>query len=1062
MRFFKSIKRKAGNAILPVVGTILGLTILAGSVVGVALNSSKIVYRQNNLENQNDARQILYLAAKYFCHEINPTTEHPEGRSASDIRAELQEIFGPGLKVTRDEVDTEKYYIWYPNKYVSGNEYTTDDNVAEWLKATIRKTEGDDDNGDHGDSGINNTLFSQEAKLDEKFAIGNMMTVYMTDEGLLPGRRYALNEISLVESDIDTFDEAFTYMNNTGVLQIDDIGVALYQYGLVQGNGGVSYIQTPASATQPYTIVYKTGNLGGNYYWQYNGSSNTTWLYRQEYDIDMIYNMICYYDNSMANRITSNDISYRYDEANDSHTITCTKSGVSFGDTYTYTSSQRFAEALADYVFWDNLPRLCMYIDEFQTKIYQLVDDDLNYKYRNSNINIHKHEYIWNDAGLKIYPYFYEYVGWSTTYSWYTEYNYTKEQIEAVFRNNLTGYKDANGNLDYSKIYEKLTTKYSKQIIQDAYKVYYDEMKAYYKGDQNRLNEIRNGGWIQYTDVPQTLMHFKTFKTESEDGKGNKLNLKNSVYGWNEYSKWVDGYKNNNYWYGYFFGADYDDYEYFVDDRGFYNPNFYYCNETNKTAYNYQISEGTNDFTKEVLAYLNQRFKEKYITNETPMMSSGSSSLQNGEAFGGFASENEDQLIKAPQLNIEWKNGKYMIKISYHFDVLIKFREQTDKKNNVKQYRYELRNWYSDDTDGGNDTVWLTIDEFFDLFGDEVLMFYAHDHLTEEQISTIEHIDTTKLTRDYLKDLMIDPIRYQYLPTSNYSEIFGDNNGKQGLKQLSITNKLVTYYLENSNDSIKNSIDNASYGLTITNVEYKNDLGSTLKDYFDYIVDFDIMIDLDGDGSYDQTQHRKVSFVMQYVTYSPQNNAIYSATTNTYTDSYNSNVSQKLDTDGEYKNFFEAVVIKDNQGNAINCQSLKDSNVRTILTAIPYTKRINSDQVKYGDHKITIDGRDYTYTRTLSDIYHVTENTLYDGSIENLPENQDITIDAGKSLFVNGNLFLKGDQDLTLGTNAMIFINGNLDVSYNVREKMDTNGSTYNTTWYARQLTSTNIANFRK
>ena len=371
MRFFKSIKRKVGNAILPVVGTILGLTILAGSVVGVALNSSKIVYRQNNLENQNDARQILYLAAKYFCAEKNPSAAHPEGRPASEIREELQEIFGLGLKITQDESNDDIYYIWYPNKYVSGNEYTTDDNVAEWLKATIKLTEGDDDNGDHGDSGINNTLFSQEAKLDEKFAIGNMMTVYLTDEGLLPGRRYALNEISLVESDIDTFDEAFTYMNNTGVLEIDDIGVALYQYGLVQSNGRVAYIETPENSSQPYTIVYKTGNLGGNYYWQNNGTSNTTWLYRQEYDIDMIYKMICYYDDSMKNRITSNDISYSYDDADDSHTITCSKSGVNFGDTYTYTSSQRFAEALADYVFWDNLPRLCMNIDEAVDKIYQ-------------------------------------------------------------------------------------------------------------------------------------------------------------------------------------------------------------------------------------------------------------------------------------------------------------------------------------------------------------------------------------------------------------------------------------------------------------------------------------------------------------------------------------------------------------------------------------------------------------------------------------------------------------------------------------------------------------------
>ena len=43
MKLFKTIKNKVGNALIPVIGTILALTILAGSVVAVALNSSKIV-----------------------------------------------------------------------------------------------------------------------------------------------------------------------------------------------------------------------------------------------------------------------------------------------------------------------------------------------------------------------------------------------------------------------------------------------------------------------------------------------------------------------------------------------------------------------------------------------------------------------------------------------------------------------------------------------------------------------------------------------------------------------------------------------------------------------------------------------------------------------------------------------------------------------------------------------------------------------------------------------------------------------------------------------------------
>ena len=165
--------------------------------------------------------------------------------------------------------------------------------------------------------------------------------------------------------------------------------------------------------------------------------------------------------------------------------------------------------------------------------------------------------------------------------------------------------------------------------------------------DQNRLNEIRNGGWIQYTDVEQSLMHYKTFRTESEDKNGKKMNIKNFYYNsTKEYDTWVSGYKTNSYWYGYYSPAEYDDYNYFVDDDGFYNPNFYKNVESSKTEYKYKISTGDNDFTVKVLEYLNQRFKEKYITNETPMMGSGSSSLNSGESFGGFASENEDQTIQ--------------------------------------------------------------------------------------------------------------------------------------------------------------------------------------------------------------------------------------------------------------------------------------------------------------------------------------------------------------------------------------------------------------------------------
>lgn len=50
-------KKKKGNVILPVVGTIAALTILAGSAVGFALNSNKIVYKESHQFLKQDLRK---------------------------------------------------------------------------------------------------------------------------------------------------------------------------------------------------------------------------------------------------------------------------------------------------------------------------------------------------------------------------------------------------------------------------------------------------------------------------------------------------------------------------------------------------------------------------------------------------------------------------------------------------------------------------------------------------------------------------------------------------------------------------------------------------------------------------------------------------------------------------------------------------------------------------------------------------------------------------------------------------------------------------------------------
>ena len=211
MSFFKKLKSKVGNALIPVIGTILALTILAGSVVAVALNSSKIVYRQNKLEKQNNGREILYMASKWFSQQLN------DGVEDSVAKQTVKETF-EYIQITKEIKDGEPvYYLWYPTDEDEFKKAgSVEDYDGTWWKATLKLTQSDDDNSNGNKDGeINDTLFSREAKLDELYNIGNLMTTYLVDEGLLPTRKYALNEISLIESDIDTFDEAFIKLNTS-------------------------------------------------------------------------------------------------------------------------------------------------------------------------------------------------------------------------------------------------------------------------------------------------------------------------------------------------------------------------------------------------------------------------------------------------------------------------------------------------------------------------------------------------------------------------------------------------------------------------------------------------------------------------------------------------------------------------------------------------------------------------------------------------------------------------------------------------------------------------------
>ena len=369
MRMFKTIKRKVGNAIIPVVGTILALTILAGSVVAVALGSSKIVYRENKLQQQTDARQILYIACKYFCDEKNNDT------SDAVILKHLQEAFGPGLRITTDTTDSQKYYIWYPNKYKPGfTEYVPgEDSVEEWLKATILKTNADTDGGDHGKTGMNDVLFSEKAKLDEKFNIGNMATIYMTDNNLLPSRMYDVTMISKVESDIDTFDEAFAYAQGSTTLLIDDIAFELDGY---QVNGSNKWLENPE-------IVYHTGNLGGNYYWQTTANNGPTYayknmVYKQEIDDDLMYGFFEYLGKdgykfvSTIDDNTNYKLKHEYDEGIDVHYFEyyAAKEETDTPTVRSYrVTSKELANALSPYIYERNVFKNVTSVPKFLEKV---------------------------------------------------------------------------------------------------------------------------------------------------------------------------------------------------------------------------------------------------------------------------------------------------------------------------------------------------------------------------------------------------------------------------------------------------------------------------------------------------------------------------------------------------------------------------------------------------------------------------------------------------------------------------------------------------------------------
>jgi len=1087
MKFFKTLKRKAGNAILPVVGTILGLTILAGTVVGVALHSSKIVYKQDVLENQNDARQILYIASKYFCAELN------KKRDANTIAKELKGFFGEGLKVTQDSADKEKYYIWYPNKYKTGKEYTTDDNVAEWLKATVKKVESEDEDGDHGNNGINDTLFKEEAKLDEKYSIGNMMTVYMSDEGLLPGRKYSINEVSLVESDIDTFDEAFTYMNNTGVLEIDDIAVALYKLKVLS-DANADYIditgteldpQNVSSVQKPYAIVYKTGNLGGNYKWQDGDTTTDTWIYRQEYDLDLLVKLCKYYGgdtNSTLGSLTTGNITYTYNEVNDTHKISSTDSTLAKRlkdkDYTTFTSSRKFAEKIADYIFWNNMPLLCMNISEVRNAMYKKMDTALGgYQYdtydewiENGGANYTNvywligHDYEWTNAGLNVYQYYRDYrLTDPNGLRWYRTDTYTQDQIATYMKNNFSGKFNTSSKLDPEKIYNAVKAEYETIAINEYKYSQYEKVAInYYLTNKDKITDDFQNKDFKFTNsTSKTKSYYsgeQRVKLYSYRNRQYENDYDSGTYFYNDVDGGRNHYRSWDEWISYYDRHSDAHYNYFYNtNTKMLNPDFYSKGSTKQ--FDYTVSTPTDYLTEQVLDYLNGIFKQKIEDPGSLQEIISSHITSNTTIFDGFAADS-GKMVYQPHFLI---NGD-TVRINYRYSVILKKQVAYSggTHNYVKKFQYDKEDW--------DDDVYMPLEEFLNLFAEGIAeRYYSCRVSTTEQTQTQTIIEKTEVVENFIKQLMVDPLRYQYLPNSTFDSIVGDNN-ITGLREQQIANKLLIAYFDKCKaDYVSISSDaNYKYNFEIISSGYQPYTGE--DGMLNYVIKFRLTVDTDGDGEYDDVDVTKeVSFIIGYLTYSPLNNPKLNKSTGVYTEVGNSNVKAYTDSDGSSKNIFSTAPIKNTDSEVVKYDQLVNKTVPAIITCVPYTKRINSNQVPYGDHRITIDGKEYTVTSDLGNYDHydssrgyeeyINTNVYYKGDVTY--SNYDFYITKGKSLFIDGNLTLKDNADLTLEENAMLFVNGNFRIEYEYTREMQKESTPFSTTWYARQLTNNDIKYFQ-
>lgn len=256
-RKYKGNKR--GNTLVVTVATILGLTILATSAFNISFNNQ--IQVENVLDNnkKTQAQAKLADAVELFCQKMKEDNTQVKNHAAL--------IYYAYDVLTLQKVDSDG--TWYRLYIESEGKYLYVDILFEA-------------SGDSGDEGMNDTLFSEEAKISELYSIDNMSSMYLSEIGYMPIRNYPYDQISTIPSDVNTVNEIMNYTDKTGALIVDSL-----DFVYCQNDQGGSYLQkdgTYSSNLANAVVAYSTGQLGGNQYYTSNDTLFSKNMYYKQYN----------------------------------------------------------------------------------------------------------------------------------------------------------------------------------------------------------------------------------------------------------------------------------------------------------------------------------------------------------------------------------------------------------------------------------------------------------------------------------------------------------------------------------------------------------------------------------------------------------------------------------------------------------------------------------------------------------------------------------------------------------------------------------------------------------